>query len=380
MARTEYGTKFESIASLKPSKYRRRMNRHFALLRQTVAFACGLTALSPVAFAADTSTNTAPVRVDLDDEADHTGWFVRLGVRATSGLKVSLQDRQAVPSIVPGQYDNGYVHPDVSGSTSSTWNWGYTSASQVQNGSVNLTRLDGTPRAGTFDYPSKTLYGGEAVVGIEMARFDFRKREAKFGFEAGYSYSQIKTQSQSISTGTVTYVSDAYSLGGLTAPAAPYSGSYSTPGQLIALSPVSAAPVTSAASASLSSQVRGEFHNIRVGPWIDLPWSSRFSTAFSAGYVTIYGRGVLDLTESVSIASGAIPPITLPSGRYTRTQFIPGAYVQIRLEYRLTHLIGLYVGGEFQYNTGMTVNAPTRAARFDLGSTYGGVAGVSFNF
>ena len=376
----ECGTTFESIASSKPSKYRRSMNRSLALFRRTAAFACGLTALSPFAMGADTSTNTPPVRVDLDDEADHTGWFVRLGVRATSGLKVSLQDRQAAPSIVPGQYDNGYVHPDISGSTSTTWNWGDSSASQVKNGSVILTRLDGTPRAGTFDYPSKTLYGGEMVVGVEMARFDFRKREAKFGFEAGYSYSQIKTQSQSITTGTVTYISDAYSLGGLTPPTAPYSGSYATPGQLISLNPVSAAPLTSAASATLSSQVRGEFHNIRIGPWIDLPWSSRFSTAFSAGYATIYGHGVLDLAESVSIANPAIPPISLPSGRYTRNQFIPGAYLQIRLEYRLTHLIGVYVGGEFQYNTGMTVTAPTRAARFDLGSTYGGVAGVSLNF
>ncbi len=326
------------------------------------------------------STNTPPVRIDLDDEVDHTGWFVRLGARASSGLKVSLQDRKASPSIVPGQYDNGFVHPDISGSSATTWNWGYSSASQVQGGNIVMTRLDGAPRTGTSDYPSKSLEGGQGVVGIEMARFDFRKREAKFGFELGYSYADMKVQSQATTSGTVTYISDAYSLGGISAPPAPYSGSYGGPGQLISLNPVSAAPVTASATASVSSQLRAEFHDIRIGPWIDLPWTSRFSIAFSAGYSTIYGRGVLNLAESVSIANGAIPNPTFPTGRFSRTQFLPGVYLQLRLEYRFTPLIGVYVGGEVQHNTGLTVDAGDRAARFDLGSTYGGVAGVSLNF
>lgn len=325
-------------------------------------------------------TNSPPPRLDLDDESDHTGWFLRIGARATSGLKVSLRDIQPAPSIVAGQYDNGYVHPDISGSSSTTWNWGYQSASQVQGGNVVMNRLEGTPRVGTVDFPSKSLYGAEGVVGIEMARFDFRKREAKFGFELGYSYSSIRSQLESTASGSVSYITDAYSLNGASAPAPGYAGTYAGPGPIIGLNPVSAVPRTGTATDSVSSQIRGEFHNIRIGPWVDLPWSSRFSTAFSAGYVTIYGKGVLDLTESLNISNSDIPPVSPPSGRYTRTQFIPGVYAQLRLEWRLTKLVGLYVGGEIQYNTGLTVHAPTREARFDLGSTYGGVAGVSLNF
>lgn len=362
------------------------MNRYYSSLTHFLPAAGALLAASTMAHGADLltnsipATNTPPVRIDLDDEVDHTGWFVRLGVRASSGLKVSLQDRRAAPSIVPGQYDNGYVYPDISGSSSTTWNWGYSSASQVQGGNVVMTRLDNTPRVGTSDYPSKSLYGGQGVVGIEMARFDFRKREAKFGFELGYSYSDMKVQSQATTSGTVTFISDAYSLGGVAAPTAPYSGSYGTSGQLLALNPVSATPVTSAATSTVSSQIRAEFHDIRIGPWVDLPWTSRFSTAFSAGYSTIYGRGVLDLAENLTVANGAIPTPTFRNGRFSRTQFLPGVYLQLRLEYRITPLVGVYVGGEVQYNTGLTVDAGNRTARFDLGSTYGGVAGVSLNF
>ena len=362
------------------------MNRTLCSFSHVVPVAGALFSASTAVHAADVSTNSVPstnspsIRIDLDDEADHTGWFVRFGARVSSGLKVSLQDRKAAPSIVPGQYDNGFVHPDISGNPSTTWNWGYSSASQVQGGNIVMTRLDGTPRVGTSDFSSKSLAGGQGVVGIEMARFDFRKREAKFGFELGYSYADMKVQSQATASGTVTYISDAYSLGGVPAPAAPYSGSYGGPGQLISLNPVSAAPITAAATSTVTSQVRAEFHDIRIGPWVDLPWTSRFSTAFSAGYSTIYGRGVLNLAESVTTSNGAIPNPTYPTGRFSRTQFLPGVYLQMRLEYRFTPLIGVYVGGEVQHNTGLTVDAGDRAARLNLGSTYGGVAGVSLNF
>lgn len=359
------------------------MNRSLCFLRPAAVASLSLATLSEWSSAAEPVTNTPPPKIDLDDVVDHSGWFMRLGGRVTQGLKATLQDRQAAPSIVPGQYDNGYVKPDISGSSSATWNWGYSSASsQIQGNTLNLSRYDNVPRAGTLDYSGdKTLYGGEIVGGLEFARFEFRKREAKFGFELGYSYSQLKTRLASVTSGTLTYNTASYTILSNKKPyPESYAGTYEGPGALIGLNPVNSGMQSSPATATLTSQLTGDFHNIRFGPWLELPWSSRFSTAFSAGYVTIYGKGVLDLTENVTTSETGIPPVAGSTGQYTRTQFIPGAYAQIRLQWRLTELVGVYVGGEFQYNTGLTVNAPTRAARFDFGSTYGGVAGVSLNF
>ena len=141
----ECGKKLVSTASLKLTNTFRYMNCSLRSFTPVVPMAGALFAASTIVHGADVSTNsvpstnTPPVRIDLDDEVDHTGWFVRLGARASSGLKVSLQDRKASPSIVPGQYDNGFVHPDISGSSATTWNWGYSSASQVQGGNIVMT-------------------------------------------------------------------------------------------------------------------------------------------------------------------------------------------------------------------------------------------------
>ena len=68
------------------------------------------------------------------------------------------------------------------------------------------------------------------------------------------------------------------------------------------------------------------------------------------------------------------------SGRFIATHWSPGAYAQIRADYRLTRHVGVYVGGDIQHSTGATVGAPGREARIDFGDTYGAVAGVSYTF
>ncbi len=319
--------------------------------------------------------------VDPFEDPDQAGWFVRFGGRVSMGVKAQIRDTQAAPVSVAGAYDNGYVKPDAGGSATSTWNWGYNTASQIQAGNLVLQRIDGTPRVGGIDaLKDDPHWGGELIAGFEFARFNIGKREAKFGFEAGYSYSTLSSSQHAMATGTAVQTVDQFSLGGVIPPLAPYQGTFAGPGPLLSLNPSAHATTSSAATATLDSRLQTDFHTFRVGPWIEVPLSGRMSLGLSAGYATVYTGSSWDITESLAFANAALPAPTSVSIHTNGAHWSPGAFAQARLQYRLTRHVGLYVGADMQYSTSSSVIAPGREVRFNLGTSYGGVAGVSLNF
>ena len=318
---------------------------------------------------------------DPFEDPDQAGWFVRLGGRVSMGVKAQIRDTQAVPASVAGGYDNGYVKPDAGGSASTTWNWGYNSASQIQGGDLVLQRIDGNPRVGSASgSKDDPRWGGELVTGFEFARFNIGRREAHFGFEVGYSYTGLSSSTRAVATATVVETVDHFALNGVLPPLAPYAGTAAGPGPLISLTPSSHTAISSAATASLDSRLETEFHTFRIGPWITVPLSGRLSLGVSAGYATIYATSSWDLTESLSYAEPALPAATSASLHANGAHWSPGAYAQLRLEYRLTKHLGLYAGADVQASTGSSVHLPGRDVRYDFGSVYGGVAGVTLSF
>ncbi|HTH48450.1 MAG TPA: hypothetical protein VMB21_13135 [Candidatus Limnocylindria bacterium] len=320
----------------------------------------GLAATAVPVFAAD----------DLDDD-DQSGWFVRLGGRISSGVKAEVRNTRPLSVTSPGLsvYDDGFVGKDNGGSPTLTQNWGYQSASQVNGDTLTFRDASGMrvgDRTGLKDDPQ---FGGELVAGFEFVRFDIGRREARFGFEVGYSFSEFSVTDHATASGNSLYYD--YALNGVIPPVAPYSGSPDQPGPLLTYdSPViRTVPGTS----SLDTKLESDFHTLRVGPWIEVPLSGRVNLALSVGYCTVYTSSQLTLTETDSLSGSSM-------NRYLSSHWSPGGYAQLRAIYRLTKHIGVYVGGDFQYNTGVTINAPGRQAKIDFGTTYGAVAGVNFGF
>ena len=352
------------------------MNPPRLLASRVTALALGATALAFSAIAAD----------DPED-AERSGWFVRLGGRVSSGMKATLRDTRPAGALVAGAYDDGFVQPAAGGNPVLTANWGYQSAAQVQGNDLVFHRLDGAPRGGERGgLKDDPQFGGEIVTGFEFFRFGIGKREARFGFEFGHSYSQFTVSDRAVATGSATYTVDRFALDAasagnpVTPPLAPYAGAAGTPGPLIGLGPSAHTVLTTTGTSALDSKLDGEFHNLRIGPWIEVPITSRMSLSLSAGYVAIYSSSRLDLAESVAFADPTVPLPAAASGRFIATHWSPGAYAQIRADYHLTRHVGVYVGGDIQHSTGATVGAPGREARIDFGDTYGAVAGVSYTF
>lgn len=327
------------------------------------------------------------VAADDPEDAERSGWFVRLGGRVSSGMKATLRDTRPAGALAAGSYDDGFVQPAAGGNPALTANWGYQSAAQVQGNDLVFHRLDGAPRVGDrVGLKDDPQFGGEVVTGFEFFRFDIGKREARFGFESGYSHSRFTVSDRAVATGSATFTVDRFALDAasagnpVTPPLAPYAGAAGTPGPLIGLSPSARTVLTTTGTSTLDSKFDSEFHNLRIGPWIEVPITGRMSLSISAGYVAIYSSSHLDLAESVAFADPTVPVPAAASGRSVATHWSPGAYAQVRTNYRLTRHLGVYVGGDIQHSTGATVGAPGREARIDFGDTYGAVAGVSCTF
>lgn len=346
------------------------------------ALALGLTAVAPL-FAASA----------IEDDDDQSGWFVRVGGRISSGVKAELRDTRAVGTPTTGAYDDGFVLPDSGGSTSLTHNWGYQNASQVQGNELVFHRLDSVPRVGDRNgLENNPLYGGELVAGFEFVRFDIGRREARFGFELGYSYSQFSVNDHATVSGTSNFTTDSYRLDAaspgnpIIPPTPPYAGTAdgNSGGNnpLIGLTVDNHGFSQEAGTSTLDAKLDSEFHTLRIGPWMEIPLSGRVNLALSVGYCTIYSSSELTLSDTLSYANPAAQAQAPADvvGKYLHTHWSPGGYAQLRATYRLTKHLGVYVGGDLQYNTGVTVDAPGRQARIDFGATYGAVAGVSLSF
>lgn len=316
----------------------------------------------------------------VDDQPESSGWFVRLGGAINGGVKVAFHNSIQPTTLPPGYYDNGYVLADVSG-LPYTQNWGYTTASQVQGDNLVFNRLDGLQRVGQLSGSDNgPQFGGRLTLGFDFVEFDFRKRDAKFGFEVGYGYSRFSATATGTTAGMATYTTDTFALNGVVPPTAPYNGSFNGPGPLIPLSPTSHQTASAATTDNFSGQVVANMHSIRFGPWVTLPLTKRISLGASFGYAALFTNPKFTVNETITSSNPnvAVPPPV--SGVYGTSHFSPGVYFETRFEYRILGRLNAYVGADIQYNTGLSIFAPGREARFDFSSQYSGVAGLQWTY
>jgi len=129
----------------------------------------------------------------------------------------------------PGNYDDGFVHTDSSGNAGGqTWNWGYKNAGQVQGNSVVMHSSSASVN-GSMDRTDDPQAGFDLAYGRNLGTV----LGGKWGLQAAFDFTTVSIHDSRPLTGTGTTISDAYSLGGVTAPGAPYTGSFNGPGALL---------------------------------------------------------------------------------------------------------------------------------------------------
>lgn len=344
--------------------------------------ACRGSALAALALATAALAAPAPEKLPPlppEDEPVNT-WFVRAGGRAVFGIKATISP--SATSVTPGVFDNGFVLPDASGNPDGrTWNWGYDTADQVSGDQLWVSRLTGTPIAGTFsgkgDEPS---LGGELLAGAELTSFRLGRKEVTLGFEVGYGYTTFSVSQGGSARGTVRLTSSAYNLNGLIPPAAPYAGSFGGPGPRIDLEPALTGGIDSPATAVTDGDLDSNIHVLKVGIWLNYPMSEKLSLALSLGYASIYADTQYKFTGSVDFENPGIPDMEATPRTIGGREWHPGFYAQLRLEYQFNRRFAAYLGGDFQYNKDLEFSGAGRDVTLEFGSTFAGSLGVIFHW
>ncbi len=317
-----------------------------------------------------------------DEERESLGVSFRLGGKALFKLKGSLVDTR--PALGTGAYyDDGYVLADASGSATDTWNWGYSNASQVIGNDVEFHRLDNSPRPGSMDLGgSSAVFGGELVAAFEAFRFDWGKREAKFGVELGYSFLPFSADGNTQVTRSATYTTARYNLGATIPPPAGYAGSFDRSGPLIDLNPSAGYPtqVTDVGTGALASSFDVDLHALRFGMWIEYPLTQRLSLIGAFGYAAVFADGNLSVTESLTFANAAIPSLAATTSTVSKTDWLQGAYLELRANWRFNDWLSVFAGGEVRYQTDFELQSGDRSGQLDFGIGFGATAGVMFEF
>jgi hypothetical protein len=310
------------------------------------------------------------------------GWLIRGGPRVLFNVKASMNP--VAQPVTPGIYDDGFVLPDINGSTDGrTWYWGYEQDAQLTGQLLRLSRLSDVPAAGFYsDETGGGLSpGGEVVAGMKLAELSSGKHPLQFGLECGYGFNRFSFSHSGTASGTARLDAAAFDLGGSTAPLAPYSGTFQGPGPLINVSPSISGTLFSPAEATYSGDWESSLHNFKFGFWFTYPINRRFSTALSFGYSSVYADTQIAYQESISFQNpgfGDIPNSSRTTGGYR--DWNPGVYAQLRLAYEFSPHVGIYAGGDFQTNDKFSFEEAGRAYELDLSAVFGVTLGLTYRF
>jgi hypothetical protein len=312
------------------------------------------------------------------DESEGAGFYVRLDAVARFNIKASLKANN--PVLPAGVYNDGFVLPDVGGSSATTWNWGYNNAAQLVGSDLVMHRFDTVPAAGNHDLNlDSPQLGGEIVTGYRFTEFEILKKPARFGIELGYSYTEFSQGLNFSSSGSASYTTANFPLNGIVPPVPPYAGTFNGPGPLISVTPNATSTIASAASTAFQGKLDATFQNFRIGPSIEIDLTKRFSLGLGAGYSSVYARASLKYNETTTFADATVPTIN-STVDMTRGEWEPGLYFEIIGNYQFTQHLGAFLGGDFQHNNALHFGDTAHQVNIDLGSTYAAKAGLTIRF
>ena len=272
-------------------------------------------------------------------------------------------------------YDDGYVRVDSSGNAGDlTWNWGYNDAAQVVGDAIEYHVIDSP------DLPSSiSTSGDEPYYGLELV---YQRLAGTFmsgggwGFEAAFSYTDLDFRDTRSGIGSATLLTDRFALNGILPPRPPYRGTFNGPGPVIGATP-DRTVTTETSTFRSDHHLDGQMFGFRFGPFIEWNFNRRFSVAFSGGLSLAPALLDYQFEEEIALESGRTRSAR---GAASKTDLLYGNYVGGVVRFQITEQWGVYAGAQYETVNEWEQSINNRTATLDPGSTFYGVAGVTFRF
>ncbi|MBI3191039.1 MAG: hypothetical protein HYZ36_00115, partial [Pedosphaera parvula] len=283
-------------------------------------------------------------------------------------------------------YDDGYVGVDADHNAGGlTWFWGYRDASQVSGDNLllNSSSLGSTA--------SSQVFNDGPVPGFEIAWLRELHRNEHFatGFKLAFNYANLSICDNRPLGAPIRRLTDTYSLGGITPP-----GNPSAPGwqyqatrdqgldnEAPVIDDVPASrvihPAAGTASITGTRTLDARIFGWKLGPWIELPLTSRLSLQAGGGLSWAVVDSRFGFTENTTLPGAGTTSLT---GNNSQADPVIGAYAEAGLFYNFTERFGVFVLGEFQHLNSAQQTVLGRSATINLGQTWSLQTGLGFSF
>ena len=378
----------------------RRALRRFALLSVSLVAGTAITAAAQDKNDAGTKpggSGKKPAAVLTKGEAPTAGEFlngwslapsVGLNIRTTFKSLGGFTTQTAVGAAIGGvdhNYDDGFNRLDSRALPGGeTWNWGFSNASQTPG--------DGTVRmnssSSAADLTSQS--GSDYKLGLEVR---YRRQigvleNLRWGIEGVFSWHDLSAEENHSLAGTVTRITDTYSLNNNPIPA-PFTGTAGGPGPLISDIPARTPTVIpSGAVVTGQSKLDAALFAIKLGPqveWRPSP-ASRWGLTLNAGLAAAIVNSEFTFSESVTIPSmgpGLQPGVSATqtrAGSGSTAEVLLGGYAGLSASYKFTDRLSLIGAGQYQNLGTFSQTVAGKKAEIELGNTILLSLGLRYSF
>ena len=269
-------------------------------------------------------------------------------------------------------YQDGYVGIDESGNDPGpgteprSFYWGYANASQIVGGDLVLSHS--SPGTIFHDFQNDPQPGVEFSYARQIGERD----RSTWGFESAFSFTSLDLRTHGIPDPQVLGV-DAFPLGGIVPPAAPYSGTFE-PGPFGSPSIIA---VPTHYPVNIISSFDASIYGFKVGPYFEFPVAKRLSFALSGGFSLLLANTDFQIQQSVGIASPGIPSGTISDSDLVA---LPGGYVAGRLSLMASDSVNVFTGLVLETNGHHSQTLGGKRVDIDFWNAIYWTFGVSYSF
>ncbi|MBL9175637.1 MAG: hypothetical protein JNL10_18995 [Verrucomicrobiales bacterium] len=290
---------------------------------------------------------------------------------------ISVNRQSPGPVDVAGQnhyYDDGYVLVDNTGNAGGdTSYWGYNYASQIVGDQLVMKSVRAYQASETYSDSAGVSPGLDVAYGSQIR--DWGK--VRIGWEAGYQFTPFTFKDPTTLDTVFLRDVQAFNLGGIAVPPAPYSGGPSGIGPSIRDIakglPDEIVPGTITGARELDVNL----HALRAGATVFWRFQPRWALSGSLGPALGLVPGSYTYNETFNFDDGTTAG---ESGDMSHTEVVFGGYVSAVLHYRIISSADVYLGGQFMGLTSAEFGNSQREASLDLGATFALSLGVNWPF
>lgn len=272
-------------------------------------------------------------------------------------------------------YDDGYNRLDSSGNAgATTWYWGYENASQWVGDTIVMHSTSSVGAAERNEEEDTFQSGLELTYARDLGALG----RGRWGVESAFGFMDMVIRDRSPLAAPTSVLSDAYQLGGVVPPVAPYSGTFLGPGALLGSTPTrSGATVPGGSIVQGSRELDASYYGFRVGPYWEVPLSEKFAAMLSGGFAFAMVDGEFDYRETVTVPGLVIPDA---SGSNEEMDVVLGGYVAASIHYYLNESLRAYSQVQYQSLGDYTNNDKGHKATIDFGSSILFSLGLNYSF